>query len=185
MAFADKEMRYFVKINSRIIFPALSLIDIIGIILSAICFVLDLNSLSGVTPLDEAEDLGFFESLLGPPLLIFFLAMFGVFAIILIVECILKLRYFIKAVAQEDYGEYLALSIFGLAEMVVNSIMVFVGTSIAVNLDGVHSAERAVIEEGLLIWFLVYVVLGILTILNIAFAGFCVKEEKAGRVRRN
>ena len=172
-------MKKYVKIISWIIFPVLSLIDIIGILLSAICIVLDVNMLRGGTPLDEAEGLGFFESLLGPPLSIFFLIIFGVFIVILIVECILKLTFFIRAVSKENYGEYLAVSVLGLAEMIVNSIMVFIGTSIAVNLDGIYSAEEAVIEKGLQVWFPVYVLLGFLTILNIAFADSCVKKEKA------
>jgi hypothetical protein len=55
--------------------------------------------------------------------------------------------------------------------------MIFFCTNIAINLDGINSAEEAIIEKGLLIWFLVYILTGILTVLDAIFAGICVKKE--------
>ena len=68
---SGEDLKKYVKISSGIIVSVLSLTDLIGIVLLAICVVLDLNMLLGIPPLDEAEGLGFFESLLGPPVHLF------------------------------------------------------------------------------------------------------------------
>ena len=174
-------MKRYVKGSSLIIFLVLSIIDIIGIMLFAICFFIGLRMLMGITPLGEAEDLEVFESLFGPPLIFFFLFLFGISILIMIAEILLKLLFFIKAVKKESYEKYQALSVFSLAELIVNSVLIWIGMSIAVNLDGIYSAEEAIIEKGLLICFLVYVVMGVLTILDLIFSSVCVKEEKAKR----
>ena len=178
---SGEDLRYYVKFSSWIICMTLLVIDAIGIILFAICALLDLNMLTGVTPLGEAEGLEFFDSLLGPPLGLFVLFVLGVFILILIAESVMKLFLIIEAVSKEAYGKYQTLSVFSLAEMVVNSILVFVGVCIAVNLEGIYSAEKAAIEEGVMIWLRVYAFLGILTISDMIFATILVDKEKAKR----
>ncbi len=172
-------MKKYVKISSGIIVSVLSLTDLIGIVLLAICVVLDLNMLLGIPPLDEAEGLGFFDSLLGPPVHLFLFVVLIISILVLIAECILKLLLYKNAVSREDYGRYQLLSILCLAELIVNAVLVWIDTSIAVNLDGIYSAQEAAMEKGLLIWFQVYVVTGVLTILDVIFVSICVKEEKA------
>ena len=103
---------------------------------------------------------------------IVFLIIFAVIVLIVAGEMFMNLFFFIRAVKDEKFGFFLAFSISGLAEVIVNSVMIFLMASIGVNIMG--GEEYAATLEKVLI---VNVFMAILLIINIVLTNSYAKEE--------
>ena len=172
-------MKWFVKVVSFIILIVLSVIDIIMIAFYAFGFMLSIDEYRGITPLSEAGDYEFFESLFGRPLTILFMVIFLVMILIVLAEFVAKLILYIKAVKEKSYKKYLTLSIVSLAEEIINTAMMLLfGINLVINLDAIHKREEDIIMQGATVWFFTYLFMAFWIILNFLSAHQCVKDEK-------
>ena len=126
----DKWMRSLVKLISNILLIGLSIADVIliWIMLSTGIGVVraiqdpPVGTLDGSpTPILDAIGQGY---------RIFFLILIVVMFLIVIVQAVLNVFFFSRAVKEEKYGYYLAFSLNGIAEVIINTIIILVTVSI-------------------------------------------------------
>ena len=103
---------------------------------------------------------------------IVFLVIFAVIVLIVAGEILLNLFFYVRAVKDGKFGFFLAFSISGLAEVIINSLVILFMASIGVNIMG--GEEYAYALEKVVF---VYIIVAVLLIINIVLTNSYAKEE--------
>lgn len=171
-------MKTYVKVISSVILFILSVTDLAGIIFYGKAFRLAVEQIKGLTPLSEAGEYRFFDSLFGYPLGVFFLIIFSVMILVFAAELLLKLLFYRGARRDGSFDMYLVLAVTALIEEIVNVLLSLVALNEVINLDAVHTQAEAAIEKGVMIWLGIYLFTGIWILSDIISANKCIKAEK-------
>ena len=164
-------MRYLVKLISNILLIGLSIADaiLIWIMLSTGIGVVraiqdpPVGTLDGSpTPILDAIGQGYN---------IFFLILIVVMFLIVTVQTILNIFFFGRAVKEDKYGYYLAFSLNGIAEVIINTIIILVTVSIGAVTSWREDFD---IYDALVLG---NIIMGVFLIINLILANKFAKEE--------
>jgi hypothetical protein len=164
-------MRYLVKLISNILLIGLSIADaiLIWIMLSTGIGVVreiqdpPVGTLDGSpTPILDAIGQGY---------RIFFLILIVVMFLIVMVQAILNIFFVGRAVKEDKYGYYLAFSLNGIAEVIINTIIILVTVCIGAVTDWRETFD---IYDALVLG---NVIMGVFLIINLILANKFAKEE--------